>query len=405
MKRLMNVALVIGAGLLTLSFNAQSRMAKVDKNSFICLNTGKLPIVYHEKYNISLGSFFDSVMSHLHPFDGRKYGKVHSFLCDTLSLNKDQFYAPETMVSDDDLKIVHSQEYLNSLHSSRVLSRAFDLKDALFFIPNHLLQRTVLDAIRYATNGTVLAADLALQYGWSINIGGGFHHAKYDNGAGGCILGDIQLAIEKLWLKNPNLNVLIVDLDAHQGNGYSSYFKDSFGASNQKVFIFDMYNKNEYPFNKYWDMPEDAQLYVDFGIALDGGNLACKIGSINCEPIDYLHLTEGTENRRVSAREYLALLKDNLPKAINELIAKGKKPDLIIYNAGTDPFAKDTWGGMNVSYDGIIERDRFVWLQAKENNIPIMMLTSGGYSAESPLMIAETITNVLIEKEIIARNV
>jgi len=389
------LSLIVGLTTLT-TFAENHKQAEV----FQCLSQEQLPIVYHEKYNISCGAFLDALIGQFHPFDGKKYSKVYAYLRDVLHLEKDQFYEPQR-ATDADLAIVHSQAYLKSLSSSKVISRAIDLKEAVAWIPNHMFQKNLLDAMRYATNGSVLAADLALKHGWAINIGGGYHHAKYDSGAGGCIFGDIQLAIEKLWLQYPDLNVLIVDLDAHQGNGYSSYFKKSFNTHDQKVFIFDMYNKNEYPFNKYWDEVDDSYQYLDFGIPLNGGNLACKIGPINCASIDYLHLTEKTENRRLSDKKYLGLLHQYLPKAINMLISKNKKPGLIIYNAGTDPFKKDSWGGMNVSYEGIIARDAFVWQQAKNFNIPIMMVTSGGYSAESPHLIAATIKNVLLDKQII----
>lgn len=385
------------AGLTTFPVIAKNpRLSEI----FECLTTEQLPIVYHEKYNISCGAFLDNLAGYIHPFDGKKYSKVFSYLCNALHLTEDQFHKPEK-VTDADLEIVHSKAYLESLNSSITISRAIDLKEAVAWIPNYMFQERLLDAMRYATNGTVLAAELALKHGWAVNIGGGYHHAKYDSGAGGCIFGDIQLAIEKLWLQYPDLNVLIIDLDAHQGNGYSSYFKQSFNTPHQKVFTFDMYNKNEYPFNQYWDKPDNSYQYLDFNIPLDGGNLACKIGSINCSSIDYLHLTEKTENRRISDKEYLDLLYHHLPKAITTLIQHHKKPDLIIYNAGTDPFKKDSWGGMNVSYEGMIARDTFVWQQAKFFNIPIMMVTSGGYSAESPQLIAETIKNILLDKQII----
>ena len=95
-------------------------------------------------------------------------------------------------------------------------------------------------------------------------------------------------------------------------------------------------------------------------------------------------------------KEYLAILKENLPKAIEQT-----KPNLIIYNAGTDILEGDVVGKLAVSEEGIIERDEFVFEQAKQNNIPISMLLSGGYTQQSAGIISNSIQN-LFEKKIIS---
>jgi histone deacetylase 11 len=112
----------------------------------------------------------------------------------------------------------------------------------------------------YQTGGTILAANLALKYGWSINLvrkslilislrtlfqGGGFHHACGYNGSGFCVYADITIAIKNLREKNSELKVLIIDLDAHQGNGHE---RDFIGDEN--TFIFDIYNHQIFPGDK-----------------------------------------------------------------------------------------------------------------------------------------------------------
>lgn len=105
----------------------------------------------------------------------------------------------------------------------------------LVFVPNFMIQRNYLKSMRYyciifrfgnivknlfrfQTGGSVLAGKLALERGWAINIGGGFHHCSSDKGGGFCVYADITLLIQFLFALYPKKveKVMIVDLDAHQ---------------------------------------------------------------------------------------------------------------------------------------------------------------------------------------------
>ena len=71
---------------------------------------------------------------------------------------------------------------------------------------------------RYQTGGSILAGRLALDRGWSINLGGGFHHCSRNRGGGFCPYADISLLVHFLFKyeKARVDKVMIVDLDAHQ---------------------------------------------------------------------------------------------------------------------------------------------------------------------------------------------
>jgi histone deacetylase 11 len=94
------------------------------------------------------------------------------------------------------------------------------------------------------TSGTIMAGRVAMATGWCINLGGGFHHCSGDCGGGFCPYADITLAIRHLIKDFPGVvnKVMIVDLDAHQGNGHE---RDFIGDNN--VYITDMYNPRIYP--------------------------------------------------------------------------------------------------------------------------------------------------------------
>lgn len=71
---------------------------------------------------------------------------------------------------------------------------------------------------RYQVGGSVLAARLAVDHGWAINVGGGFHHCSRGNGGGFCPYADITLLIHRVFedFGYKIKRVMIVDLDAHQ---------------------------------------------------------------------------------------------------------------------------------------------------------------------------------------------
>ena len=62
------------------------------------------------------------------------------------------------------------------------------------------------------------AGKFALERGWAINIGGGFHHCSAEKGGGFCAYADITLTIKFLFNKVPDRvkKAMIIDLDAHQ---------------------------------------------------------------------------------------------------------------------------------------------------------------------------------------------
>jgi histone deacetylase 11 len=338
----------------------------------------KLPIVYSPGYDITLGG-----LEKLHDFDGKKYGKVRRHLVDNLGIPRSCMYEPEEVAESDLLK-VHCSEYLESLSmNSHGTLRGIIGLSVINKVPAWMMRWRVLRPMKLATSGTIQAVDLALKDKWAINLSGGYHHAKGNKapkegkvvreGEGFCVYGDIQLAILKAREKNPNLKTLIVDLDAHRGNGHETFFHND-----ENVCIFDMYGMPNYPGQK----GADESIHYDFELNMSNRNhLANNFIVIEDDAIE----VKGVEDK-----EYLKILRDNLPKAIATF-----KPDLILYNAGTDIYEKDPLGHLDITMQGIIDRDEFVFSQARDKNIPIAMVLSGGYTKESSTIISKSIENLL----------
>ncbi len=305
----------------------------------------KFPIVYSDEYNISFMG-----LERLHPFDSKKYGHVFEMLSERVGLSSSNTHQPDA-ISDEDLLEVHSSEYLESLQSPSVIARIAEV-EILRRLPVNVLQNSLLMPMRYATAGTLMGAELALKHGWSINLAGGYHHAKKSEGGGFCYFADIPLAVNKLRSANADIKILVIDLDAHQGNGVSEALHQT-----TDVFILDIYNCEAFP----GDI--EAEKKVDF---------PCPVTSY-IEDADYLSMVE-----RVA------------PEAMDV-----SKADFVIYNAGTDIYREDPLGGMSISREGIIKRDEIVFSNARNRGVPILMLLSGGYTNASASIIADSIENLM----------
>ncbi|XP_024083329.1 histone deacetylase 11 isoform X2 [Cimex lectularius] len=269
----------------------------------------KWPIVYSKCYNVSfLG------LEKLHPFDARKWGNIFKWGWNVAAIAE---------------------------------------IPCLALLPNILTQKCYLRPMRYQTNGSVLAGQLALSHGWAVNIGGGFHHCSKDRGGGFCPYADITLLIENVFKNNSNRakKAMIIDLDAHQGNGYARDF-----TGNSNVFIMDVYNSGIYPND------EEAKRAI-----------TCKVE---------LHFY-------TADREYLDLVESNLDSSLKRF-----HPDIIVYNAGTDILKGDPLGRLSITPAGIIKRDELVFSKAINKGVPIVMLTSGGYCRETAKIIADSIKNL-----------
>ena len=70
-------------------------------------------------------------------------------------------------------------------------------------------------------------------------------------------------------------------------------------------------------------------------------------------------------------------------------------PDFIFYNAGSDILKGDKLGMMEISIEGMIKRDRFVFGCAKERKIPICMCLSGGYGYENHSAVVESLQGII----------
>jgi histone deacetylase 11 len=127
-----------------------------------------IPIFYHPAYNITAFG-----LERLHPFDSRKYRRIHDALI-VRGLRRSKDFIRPRPASRNDLLKIHTADYLRSIRQARVLARVLEVP-VVAGLPRWLTDWRILRAMRYATGGTVAACRAALQDGAAINIGGGYH--------------------------------------------------------------------------------------------------------------------------------------------------------------------------------------------------------------------------------------
>ena len=180
-----------------------------------------------------------------------------------------------------------------------------------------------------------------MKEGIAANLAGGTHHAYADKGGGFCVFNDVAVAARLMqaeWGRQQQgaLQVAVIELDVHQGNGTAHIFRDD-----PTVFTLSLHGAKNFPFRK------EAS---DIDVELPDG----------CSDVPYL-------------------------EALNQALQKLQDrctPDLVFYLAGADPHEGDRLGRLNLSFEGLQERDRCLLAWAKDRRIPLAMAMAGGYGKQ-----------------------
>lgn len=236
------------------------------------------------------------------------------------------FFAPEPVEKKWILR-THDETYWKKLTSQSLSPQ--EIRRTGFPLTPELVQREVT-----IIQGTLQCTHYALQYGVAMNIAGGTHHAFTNKGEGFCLLNDIAIAANYLLDRELAKQILVVDLDVHQGNGTAQIFRDE-----PRVFTFSMHGSNNYPLQKE---------HSDLDIGLPD---------------------------RTDDSFYLKTLDTNLKNLLDTV-----QPDFIFFQSGVDILDTDKLGKLSVTREGCKQRDRIVLETAKQNNIPLVASMGGGYS-------------------------
>jgi acetoin utilization deacetylase AcuC-like enzyme len=235
-------------------------------------------------------------------------------------------FAPEP-VSEETILRTHTFEYWTRMKELKLTDS--EMRKIGFPLSAQLIERECRIA-----QGTIDGVRYAKQYGVAMNVAGGTHHAFTYKGEGFCLLNDIALAANEAIHQKLATNILVVDLDVHQGNGTAEIFKNQ-----PQVFTLSMHGRHNYPFFK-----EQSDLDIE--------------------------LEDGT-----SDETYIGLMQKYIPQTFARV-----NPDLVLYQCGVDILQTDKYGKLNITPEACAQRDRLVFEWCKQFNIPVVAVMGGGYS-------------------------
>ena len=237
--------------------------------------------------------------------------------------------APEA--TEGELALVHTPSYIEAV--TQGLLTPEQLREIGFPWSEGMVERA-----KRSVGATISAARTAMKQGVSANLAGGTHHAYAHKGGGFCVFNDVAVAARLMqaeWARShPRaMQVAVIDLDVHQGNGTADIF-----AQDPSVFTLSMHGAKNFPFRK---------AASDWDVELPDG----------CSDQPYLEALE---------------------KALQSLDSRFA-PDLVFYLAGADPHEGDRLGRLKLSFAGLQSRDHTVLRWAKDRRIPLVMAMAGGY--------------------------
>jgi acetoin utilization deacetylase AcuC-like enzyme len=188
-------------------------------------------------------------------------------------------------------------------------------------------------------NGTIMACENALDLGFCYHLGGGMHHAMSFRPGGFCMFNDMVTAIRLMQEKGQIKNAVIIDMDAHKGDGTAQVTCDD-----SSIRTFSIHMRDGWPLDK--EDKSDASFIhsdMDIGVTLED--------------------------------DYLAMLKDGLEHF-------NPQEDFAIVVHGADVYEKDELESaqlIQLSKEDVLKRDLMVYELLKDRGIPQAWVMAGGY--------------------------
>ncbi len=258
----------------------------------------------------------------------QKYGLLRQRISESELANHCRLLTPPA-ATDQQLTLVHSRDYLHRVKSG-LLSK-LEIRRIGFPWSEQMVERS-----RRSTGASISAGRAAIESGVAGNLAGGTHHSFADRGQGYCVFNDVCVAARTLQQERLVNTALIVDCDVHQGNGTAAITKDD-----PSLFSFSIHCQKNYPFQK-------------------------RAGDLDVE------LPQGADDDF-----YMNQLQSALGRIFSVFTA-----DIVFYLAGADPFSGDRLGLLNLTKQGLRQRDEIVFDECRRRQIPVAFCMAGGYAPD-----------------------
>jgi acetoin utilization deacetylase AcuC-like enzyme len=296
-------------------------------------------LIFHKRYDLNLGP---------HVFPSQKFRLIAEMLLREGIAGKEDFLGP-LPASDEDVLRVHTADWVKKLRTGTLTASDVMKLEVPY-------SRELVEAVWLAAGGSILAGQSALRDGFGCNLGGGFHHAYPGHGEGFCAIHDVAVAIRRLQADGAVAKAMVIDTDVHHGNGTAAIFRND-----KTVFTISIHQENNYPAHK----PDST--------------------------ID-LHMWD-----RADDEEYLNALLPAVAAGLDKF-----RPEIVFYVGGADPYCEDQLGGLCLTKQGLMVRDRKVFEEARKRGVPMATTLAGGYARNVEDTVRIHVNTILAAREVAA---
>jgi len=250
-----------------------------------------------------------------HPFRGDRYQIFPQFLKDNLPEDDNYRMLKSEPVSDQDLRLICRQEYIDftkEYYKAANLGLSYSGQFFRFHSRDNVpigRPGKLEEAARLIVGQAKMACNLVQggEFKKVVSVGGGLHHAKPSYGEGFCLYNDVAFCALYLMQEYKLDRILILDTDAHAGNGTAEYFYED-----KRVLLIDLHQ-------------DPRTLYPGTGFAHQIGSGDGKGFTVNIP----MPVHAGYDSYQL------------VFESIVQPIAQEFKPQIIIRNGGSDPHFND----------------------------------------------------------------
>lgn len=261
-----------------------------------------------------------------HPFRGDRFQIFPEFLSRRLKPDSHYVFLKAEPATDADLRRICLADYIDFAREYYRAANLGNEDDSRFFqyfsLDNHPIGKPgkVEEAARLVVGQAKFAVDLVQsgKYKKAVSVGGGLHHAKRSTGEGFCIYNDVAFTGIYLEQQYHLERVLILDTDAHAGNGTAEYF-----YADPRVLFIDIHQ-------------DPRTIYPQTGFASEIGSGEGVGKTVNIP----LPVNAGDDSYKFVFEELI------------EPLTAEFKPQIIVRNGGSDPHFGDELTSLGLTVAG-----------------------------------------------------
>lgn len=291
-----------------------------------------------------------------HPFRGDRYQRFPQFMRDNLAEDDNYRMLKAESADDQDLRLICRQEYVDftrEYYQAANLGLSYSGQFFRFHSGDNMpigRPGKLEEAARLVVGQAKMACHLVQggEFKKAVSIGGGLHHAKPSYGEGFCLYNDVAFCALYLRQEYKLERILILDTDAHAGNGTCEYFYED-----KRVLLIDLHQ-------------DPRTLYPGTGFAYQIGSGDGKGFTVNIPMPVYA----GYDSYQL------------VFESIVQPIVEEFKPQIIIRNGGSDPHFNDGLTSLGLPVRGFRMIGERVREMAKICDDKVIDLIASGYNRE-----------------------